>query len=86
MLGPSKRVENATIDILYQLMCSFSMIHPGFETENRVLPKIFIVLNNFYLNPDQDDNENSLSNNQFNVYIDAIRKQLAHRILNTMYY
>lgn len=47
MVPVSLRIEQSSIQIIFETMTFLSMVHPEFKSDKKNFPKILIVLNNY---------------------------------------
>lgn len=91
MIPNHKRVEDETIQILYELFTLLTLSNPQFlkDVENNQfvgqLPKIIVLFNNFELDRDlPEDSDGHTQETWFNDIRDTIREYIAFKIVKNI--
>ena len=90
MIPNHKRVEDETIQILYELFTLFTLANPNFlkDVENDQfgqLPKIVILFNNFEIEMDKPEDSDGMTQEAwFNEIRDTIRELIAFKIVKNI--
>lgn len=50
MIPNSRRVEDSSVGLLYEILVAFSMVHPNFDSKSDKFPQLLILFNDLPMN------------------------------------